>query len=59
MQGAQQYAYVDNVIAKQSLTLATSDLFHLLAIAFILMLPLIWLARPPFLSRSDDAAAMH
>lgn len=57
MQGL-QHAYVDNVITRQSFTLAANDIYQLFAVCFVLVLPLIWLARPPFLGRGS-AASVH
>jgi DHA2 family multidrug resistance protein len=40
--------YVDRVIGGQAATLAVNDVFYALGCIFILLVPFIWLARPPF-----------
>lgn len=49
------FQYVDKIIAGQAATLAVNDVFFALGCLFILLVPLVWLAKPPFLARRDDA----
>ena len=52
--GASQY--VNLVISNQASTLAVNDVFNLLAVMYVFLIPLVWFARPPFGAR---AAAGH
>ncbi|MBZ0222124.1 MAG: DHA2 family efflux MFS transporter permease subunit [Dokdonella sp.] len=45
---ARAWQVIENLITQQSLTLAVNDVFWACAILFVLMIPLVWLARPPF-----------
>ena len=54
--GAPLFGVVDLVVGKDAYTLAVNDVFWLFGWLFILIIPLIWLARPPF---NAAAAAMH
>jgi DHA2 family multidrug resistance protein len=49
-------AYVDGVVGSQAATLAVNDVFFMLACAFILLIPFVWLAKPPFGARAAAAA---
>ena len=40
--------YVDRIIGGQSATLAVNDVFFALGCMFILLVPFVWLTRPPF-----------
>ena len=51
------YAVVDSVVTQQALTLAVNDVFWLFGWMFLLMIPLLWLARPPF--GNAGAEAVH
>jgi DHA2 family multidrug resistance protein len=42
------WALIDGVVTRESLTLAVNDVFLLCAALFLLMIPVIWMARPPF-----------
>jgi DHA2 family multidrug resistance protein len=55
--GTQAYQTVDRVISQQALTLGMSDVFYVFGAMFVLIIPLVWLARPPF--SSDGAGATH
>jgi DHA2 family multidrug resistance protein len=48
---------LDNVVSHEALTLAVNDVFLGCAILFALLIPVIWLARPPF--GSAGAEAVH
>jgi DHA2 family multidrug resistance protein len=50
------FTYVDRVIAGQAATLAVNDVFFGLGCLFILLVPFVWLARPPFTGGRGGAA---
>jgi DHA2 family multidrug resistance protein len=52
--GALQYA--EHVIATQAMTLGVNDVFHVLGWMYLLLIPFVWLAKPPFTARGSDAA---
>ena len=45
---ARAWQVVEALVTRQSLTLAVNDVFLGCAIMFVAMIPLVWLARPPF-----------
>ena len=42
------FQYTDRLITQQAMTLGVNDVFHLLALAFLVLIPFVWYARPPF-----------
>jgi DHA2 family multidrug resistance protein len=54
--GAGAFQYVERVIAGQASTLGVNDVFFAIACVFILLVPFVWLAKPPFTARGSDAA---
>jgi DHA2 family multidrug resistance protein len=46
--GTSASGYIDYVIGTQASTLGANDVFLLLALLFIVIVPFVWLARPPF-----------
>jgi DHA2 family multidrug resistance protein len=54
--GTNALAYVDRVAGSQAATLAVNDVFFMLACSFILLIPFVWLAKPPFGARGSGAA---
>ena len=50
------WALVNNVVSREALTLAVNDVFLLCAVMFFLMIPIIWIARPPFGNAGPGAA---
>jgi DHA2 family multidrug resistance protein len=36
------------MINTQAMTLGANDVFHALALLFLALIPVVWLARPPF-----------
>jgi MFS transporter, DHA2 family, multidrug resistance protein len=48
MHGDAAYAATAQVVNTQALTMGANDLFLLLAALFVMLVPLVWLARPPF-----------
>jgi len=56
MTGASALQYTDRILTEQAMTLAANDLFYLFSAIFVLIIPVIWLARPPFGARTAEAA---
>jgi DHA2 family multidrug resistance protein len=54
--GTKAMEYVDRVISTQALTLGVNDVFNTLAWIFLLLIPFVWLAKPPFTARGRDTA---
>ena len=54
---ARAWAVVENIVTRESLTLAVNDVFLLCAVLFFAMIPIIWVAKPPF--GNAGAAAAH
>jgi DHA2 family multidrug resistance protein len=54
--GTGAFQYVDQVITSQAMTLGVNDVFHLLGWMYLLLIPFIWLTKPPFTARGADAA---
>ena len=50
--GVNAFQYVDRIITRQASTLGVSDVFHLIGCLFLLLVPVIWLAKPPFGARA-------
>jgi MFS transporter, DHA2 family, multidrug resistance protein len=50
------FQYVDRLIGGQAATLAVNDVFFALACMFLLLIPFVWFAKPPFAARGSDAA---
>ncbi|HEY1589976.1 MAG TPA: DHA2 family efflux MFS transporter permease subunit, partial [Rhodanobacter sp.] len=48
MAGQRGLGVVDQLISREAATLAVNDVFWLCSIIFIFMIPLLWLAKPPF-----------
>jgi DHA2 family multidrug resistance protein len=42
------WAIIENLVNRQALTLSVNDVFLLFTFVFIGMIPLVWLAKPPF-----------
>jgi DHA2 family multidrug resistance protein len=53
----QAYAYLNRLVDQQAFTLAALDLFYASAILLLLLIPLVWLARPPRGGAVSGAAA--
>jgi len=51
--GAGAYQFVNQVISNQALTLGVNDVFNMLGLVFLLLIPCIWLAKPPFGARAN------
>jgi DHA2 family multidrug resistance protein len=48
--------YVNFVISGQASTLGVNDVFNMLGLMFLLLIPLIWFAKPPFGARAANPA---
>ena len=44
----QSLGLIDRLISREALTLAVNDVFWVCALLFLLLIPMLWLARPPF-----------
>ncbi len=49
------YEFVTNLIISQAYILATNDIFWISGILFLVLMALVWLARPPFLVKAKVA----
>ncbi|GAC1666144.1 MAG: DHA2 family efflux MFS transporter permease subunit [Steroidobacteraceae bacterium] len=56
IEGPGALQYIDQVITQQAMTLGVNDVFHILGWTYLLLIPFLWLARPPFSARGADAA---
>jgi len=48
---------MNRIVDQQAYMLATNDIFYASAILFLLLIPLVWLARPQKGGAGGDAAA--
>jgi len=53
----QSLGLIDQLVNREALTLAVNDVFWGCAVLFLLLIPILWLAKPPF--GSDGAAMGH
>lgn len=56
MTGTPSYAFVEQVIGQQAMTMGANDLFYLLAFVFLALIPIVWLTKPPY---GAAGAAIH
>jgi DHA2 family multidrug resistance protein len=54
--GKGAFQFVDQVITSQAMTLGVNDVFHVLGWMYLLLIPFLWLAKPPFTARGAEAA---
>jgi DHA2 family multidrug resistance protein len=54
--GTGAFEYVERAITTQAMTLGVNDVFHVLAWIYLLLIPFLWLAKPPFAARAADRA---
>ncbi len=47
--------FVNQVISSQSSTLGVNDVFNLMGLIFLTLIPIIWFAKPPFGARANPA----
>jgi DHA2 family multidrug resistance protein len=59
MDQSQAYAYLNRLIDQQAFTIAALDLFYASAILLVLLIPLVWLARPIRGEGGAAAAGAH
>ena len=48
--------YVNFIISSQASTLGVNDVFNMLGLLFLLLIPLVWFAKPPFGARAANPA---
>lgn len=53
--GLHAFQYLDRVISQQALTLGMSDVFYVFGMMFVLIIPFVWLAKPPFTAGAASA----
>ena len=46
--GARALEFTNQIVTQQAMTLGVNDVFYLLAVAFLVLIPLVWYTRPPF-----------
>ncbi|HTV86600.1 MAG TPA: DHA2 family efflux MFS transporter permease subunit [Dyella sp.] len=56
MSAARQLGYINQIVDREGYTLAVNDIFYGCAVLFVLLLPVLWLARPPFGTAGGGAA---
>jgi MFS transporter, DHA2 family, multidrug resistance protein len=49
--GSSAYQYAEQSITQQAMTMSFNDMYHLFAIMFIVLIPWVWFAKPPFAVR--------
>ena len=54
--GGAKWPVIEGIVNREALTLAVNDVFLLYAGLFIVMIPIVWLARPPFGNVGPGAA---
>jgi MFS transporter, DHA2 family, multidrug resistance protein len=54
--GVHALQYVDQVITGQAMNLGVNDVFYVLGTIFFLLIPFVWLSKPPFTGRGSNAA---
>jgi DHA2 family multidrug resistance protein len=54
--GVRAYNQVDGIITAQASTLGVNDLFFVLSCLYVVLIPFIWFARPPFGARRAGGA---
>ncbi|GLS16927.1 DHA2 family efflux MFS transporter permease subunit [Hydrogenophaga electricum] len=59
MSREQALATIDRLVNQQAFTLAVNDLFHLSAVLFLVLVAVIWFAKPVHGAGSGDAGGAH
>jgi len=54
--GTGAFEYVERAITAQAMTLGVNDVFHVLGWMYLLLMPFLWFAKPPFAARGTDTA---
>jgi DHA2 family multidrug resistance protein len=49
-------AYVNQVISDQASTLGVNDVFNMLGVLYLILIPFVWFAKPPFGARAAPSA---
>ena len=57
LHGPPAFGLIDLIVSKEAYTLAENDVFWLFGWLFLVIIPLVWLARPPF--NAAAGAGMH
>jgi DHA2 family multidrug resistance protein len=57
MSAQQAYAYVNHLIDQQAFTMAATDVFNASAVLLVLLIPIVWFARPIKKTADSGAAA--
>jgi DHA2 family multidrug resistance protein len=57
--GTQSLAMVDRMINAQAFVLSADDIFYASAIIFLMLIPLLWVTRPPRGGAAADAGGAH
>src|SRR2546421_2263739 len=59
MEPQQRYAFLERLVNQQAFTLSALDLFYASAVLLVLLIPFLWIARPPRGKGAAAAAAAH
>jgi DHA2 family multidrug resistance protein len=59
LEAPQRYAVLERMVNVQAFTLSALDLFYASAILLVLLIPLLWLARPPRGAAGGAGAGAH
>jgi DHA2 family multidrug resistance protein len=51
--GAQASNFIDQLVSGQATTLAVNDVFYMMSLIFVLLVPMVWLAKPPFGAKAN------
>jgi MFS transporter, DHA2 family, multidrug resistance protein len=54
--GTGAFDYIERLVTTQAMTLGVNDVFHVLGWLYLLLIPFIWFAKPPFGARAADTA---
>ena len=52
-------AFIDFLVTKQALTMSNDDILYLSGIVFLAMIPILWLAKPPFITSKAKAPVLE
>jgi DHA2 family multidrug resistance protein len=59
LSATERYAFLERMVNQQAFTLSALDLFYASAIVLVLLIPLIWIARPPRQAQGAETAGAH
>jgi MFS transporter, DHA2 family, multidrug resistance protein len=59
IEGQSAHAYLDRLVNQQAFTLSALDLFYASAILLMMIIPFLWIARPPRAGAGAAAAGAH